>query len=121
MSEFQFSKTHRVIVPADCAGAEGVQGVVTVNVARLGREPYYEVQWLASDTVDEKGNLVMLCTDVSESDLIKAQPPKMIAVTEAERLVGVAHALAADAEAQLREHLLAKRRKSRKAVSRKRR
>ena len=87
MSEFQYVKTQRVIVPADRAGAEGVQGVITVNVARLGSEPHYEVQWPSCDTVGESGDLKMLCTDVSESELIKAQPPAMVSLSQARDMV----------------------------------
>lgn len=89
MSEFHFQKSQRVIVPPQAAGAEGVQGIVSGIFDRLGREVQYVVQWMRSDATDEdgKGTFKGVGQSFTESDLLKAQPPKTITFAEAQAMV----------------------------------
>jgi hypothetical protein len=125
MSEFQFQKSQRVIVPADIAGAEGVQAVIVANSVRLGYEPSYTLQFPSSDTIGEAGALMPIERVVAESALIKAQPPKMISVVDAEKMAAEAYRHGGEAvQAELdleRIHRAAKRKRAKKPATRKRR
>lgn len=124
MSEFQFQKSQRITIPAQVAGAEGVQGVVFSNTAFLGREPEYTVKWPSNDTVDQHGNFVSHEAVIAESVLLAGQPPKMVTAAEAQKMAGEAYDRGtldvrneAEIERQHRAHL---RKASRKASARKR-
>jgi hypothetical protein len=115
MSEFQFQKSQRVTVPADIAGAEGVQAVIVANSARLGYEPSYTLQFPSSDTIGEAGALMPIERVVGESALINAQPKSSITKEDADKLVADAYRCGADelrAEIDLeRIHRAAKRKR----------
>ena len=85
------------------------------------REPEYRVQYFLKKVYDRGGGLLANVESISESELAKLQPPPMIPVAEAQKIVGEALALAQAAEGRLHRHLLAARRKARKSASRKRR
>ena len=78
MSEFLFQKSQRVTLPAKIAGTEGVQGVVTGYSVDIGREPSYTVQWPTTEYVHDNGAIRTISAFVNESDLLAAQPPKMV-------------------------------------------
>jgi hypothetical protein len=90
MSECQFVRSQRVILPSDMTGAEGVQGVIVSATTFVGREPEYGVQWLLCATADGNGSLVPRQGSLAESVLVAAQPPTMIASDEADKAVQVA-------------------------------
>jgi hypothetical protein len=81
MSEFQFQKSQRVIVPAQAAGADNVQGVVVGIFDRIGREPSYALQWMCTDKADEAGQMMTLGQAFDESRLLEAQPKEANGLT----------------------------------------
>ena len=102
MSEFLFSRSQRVTVPINVAYAENVPGVVATTTGFIGREPAYGLQWQATHAVDENGNLETRTAIVSESELIKAQPPKMVPLADVEKARAEAYRQGGD---DLREEL----------------
>lgn len=84
MSEFQFAKRQRVTVPAVKAGAPNVQGIVALGVCKMGEEPSYVVQFLDANKVDEAGCYKLAAVTVTQSELMVAQPPKMMPIAAAE-------------------------------------
>jgi hypothetical protein len=125
MSEFQFQKSQRVMLPGDIAGAECVWGVVVGNFAKLGREPLYDVQWQSSDSVSEEMLLVTHTATIAESRLLQAQPAPSVAVDAVDKMLSDAYRRGADelrAELDLeRIHRAAKRKRAKKPATRKRR
>lgn len=125
MSEFQFQKSQRVMLPADITGAENVWGVVTGNHAALGREPFYEIQWQSADTVYESTLLVHHTATCSESRLLQAQPAPSLPRDEVDKLLADAYRKGGDdlrAELDLeRVHRAAARATRNKSKSRKKR
>jgi hypothetical protein len=124
MSEFQFQKSQRVIVPADVACAENVQGVIVGYSSRIGYEPDYTIAWPSADAVDGNGFLKTIERSVGQSALDKAQPPKMVTAAEAQKIAGEAYDKGG---ADVREEIemecqarIGKRKASRKAAARKR-
>lgn len=91
MSIFQFAKSQRVTVPAAMAGAENVQGLVAEGHAELGSEPRYILQWPNAEKLGDNGLFTMVVGEVSQGELAKAQPPKMITVDEASKHSRQAH------------------------------
>ena len=91
MSIFQFVKSQRVTVPAAMAGAENVQGIVAEGHAELGAEPRYILQWANADKLGDNGIFVMVVGEVSQGELAKAQPPKMLTEAEANKLAEIYH------------------------------
>lgn len=102
MSEFLFQNSQRVVLPADVAGAEGVQGVVVAYTGFIGREPEYKVQSLVADTIGESGALKAIERRVSESELSRAQPPLMVRAADLETARAEAYRQGGD---DLREEL----------------
>lgn len=97
MSECIFKKGERVIVPANIAGAEGVQAVIIEVSTAIGREPYYGLEWPSNDTVRESDRTLKPCYGSTlESGLVAAQPPKMITKADADDLVQKAYRAGAD-------------------------
>jgi len=87
MSECQFVRSQRVVLPGDMTGAEGVQGVVISITAFVAREPEYGLQWLSCSTADSNGSLIPRQGSCAESVLLAAQPPRMIPADEVESLL----------------------------------
>ena len=129
MSVFQFTKSQRVIIPAAMAGAENVQGLVAEGHAELDAEPRYILQWPNAEKIEPDGLFGRLVGEVGQGELIKAQPPAMIPVAQADERAKQAHEhgrrlernfMAMERDLRVTARLRSKRKASRKASARKR-
>lgn len=102
MSEAAFARSQRVIVPANLAGAEGVQGVITAVKTFIGREPEYDLQWPVADMIGANGFLVIVQSPTPESELLAAQPGKTVTADEAQHMINRA---VIDAQVQTRDQV----------------
>lgn len=84
---FKFEIFQRVMLPGTNFA---VQGIIVSVSARASAEPQYLVQWLKVADIDKDRDAIVAGRQFKESELVAAQPPKMVSQREADQVADAA-------------------------------